>query len=121
MYREMTCAPPPAEEGKHLPRVFVSLASTRLWAGLRTRTLRRLLSRGALRWDKECAAVLVWALWGAASPKTLRFVLALLIRLRDRAAARKIADEGVYRWTFRAGPDTPGKDECDEERLKAAA
>jgi glycosyltransferase involved in cell wall biosynthesis len=121
MYRKMTGALPPPEGGKHLPRVFVSLASTRLWAGLRTRTLRRLLSRGALRWDKECAAILVWALWGAASPRTLRFVLALLIRLRDRAAAGKIADDGVYRWRFRARPRTPGEDVRDEDRLKAAA
>jgi glycosyltransferase involved in cell wall biosynthesis len=121
MYRKMTGALPAAAEGKHLPRVFVSLGSTRLWAGLRTRTLRRLLSRAALRWDKESAAILVWAAWGAASPRTLRFVLALLIRLRDRVAARTIGDEGVYRWAFRTPSRTPDEDDRGEESLKEAA
>ena len=101
MYRTVTGAAP-APGGKLLPRVFVSLGSTRLWAGKRTRALRRLLSRGALRWSRESASILAWALWGAISPRSLRFVLAALIRLRDRRAARLIREDGVYRWTFRA-------------------
>jgi hypothetical protein len=104
MYRTVTGAPPATADGKHMLRVFVSLGSTRLWGGHRTNSLRRLLSRGDLRWNKESAAVLAWAAWGSASPKSLRFVLATMIRLRDRVAARTIGDEGVYRWSFPALP-----------------
>jgi glycosyltransferase involved in cell wall biosynthesis len=98
MYRTVTGAPAAAPGDRHLPRVFVSLGSTRLWAGHRTRSLRRLLFRGALRWDKESAAILLWALWGAVSPKSLRFVLTQLIGMRDKVAARTIGEEGAYRW-----------------------
>ena len=121
MYRRMTGASPAAAGAKHLPRVFVSLGSTRLWAGLRTRAFRRLLSRGALRWNKESAAILVWAAWGAASPRTLRFVLALLIRMRDRVAARTIGEDGVYPWPCRPSAQVSDEDGRDEDGLKAAA
>ncbi|HZF96564.1 MAG TPA: glycosyltransferase family A protein [Allosphingosinicella sp.] len=122
MYRTVTGAPAPAPGGRHLPRVFVSLGSTRLWAGHRTRSLRRLLSRGALRWDRESAAILVWALWGAASPKSLRFVLTRLIGMRDRVAGRTIGDEAAYRWSIPPGAHGD-EDEAEDvpERLNEAA
>lgn len=85
--------------GRMLPRVFVSLGSTYVWAGRRPRMLRRLLRRADLRLDTESAAILAWALWGAASPRTLRFCLAAAVRWRDRRMERRFADEAPVRWT----------------------
>ena len=98
MYRQMRAGPAAPQGGKRLPRVFVSLASTRLWAGRRTRTLRRVLSRGALQPDWESAAVLAWSLWGSVSPRTLRMVLRTFIRLRNALAKRAIDEKIVFRW-----------------------
>ncbi|HEX8641335.1 MAG TPA: glycosyltransferase family A protein [Allosphingosinicella sp.] len=108
MYRAVTGAPPPRTEGKRLPRVFVSLGSTRLWAGESPRMLRRLLRRAELRFDRETLLSLTWSAWGAISPKSLRFVLRSLVGLRDRLAGRKISEDAVYRWTCGGGGGEAG-------------
>jgi len=93
----------PEASGKILPQVFLSLGSTRLWAGHSPAVFRRLLRRGALRWNLESAGILGWAAWGAVSPRSLRFVLKLMVAARDRAAARRFPDEAVYEWVCQAG------------------
>jgi glycosyl transferase family 2 len=88
-------APPP---DRVLPMVFVSLGSTRLWAGDRPGVLGRLWRRGALGFNTGSLAVLGWALWGAVSPRSLRFVLRSMIRARDFAARRRYRDGQAYDW-----------------------
>ena len=87
-----------AEPDKLLPMVFVSLGSTRLWAGDRPGVLGRLWRRGALGFNTGSLAVLGWALWGAVSPRSLRFVLRSMIRARDFAVRRRYREGQAYDW-----------------------
>jgi glycosyltransferase involved in cell wall biosynthesis len=120
MYRKMRAGPAAPEGGKRLPRVFVSLASTRLWAGGRTRTFRRVLSRAALQPDWESAAVLAWSLWGSVSPRTLRLALRTFIRLRNALAMRAVDDRSVFRWNPPAPSPALEKEWGDSDPIKAA-
>jgi glycosyltransferase involved in cell wall biosynthesis len=73
------------------PQVFVSLGSIVLWSGGRPRLFRRLLSRGALGFNRRSVAALVWTAWGSVEPRTLRAYIRLLLiarKLRSRAVMR---------------------------------
>jgi hypothetical protein len=96
-----------------LPRVFLSLGSTRIWAGRRPESLSRLLRHGALRPDVESAAILAWAAWGALSPRSLRFCLAAGVTLRDRRVRRLFADGVPWRWQPALAP------EADDQPISA--
>lgn len=100
MYRtlEDRGAAPAAASGKVLPKVFVSIGSTRLWAGASPAVLSRLWKRAALRLDGESLAVLVWALWGTASPKSLRLALRTVIRARDFTVRNRYRDGEPCVW-----------------------
>jgi glycosyltransferase involved in cell wall biosynthesis len=98
MYRKARGLGTPAADARILPRVFVSLGSTRVWAGRRPAVLSRLLRKGALRPHFETAASLAWAAVGTLSPRSLRFCLAAAIALRDRLARRRFADRAPWRW-----------------------
>jgi hypothetical protein len=108
MYRRMGGFEASPSDGKVLPRVFVSLGSTRLWSGRSPGVLRRLLRRGRLGWNRETAAVLFWALWGSISPSTLRACLRAVVRLRDRSAAQHFRDGSAYEWII---PGAVAKDQ----------
>lgn len=88
-----------AGDGRILPQVYLSLGSTRLWAGRSPGVLARLLRRGALGWNRESAGILAWAAWGAVSPHSLRLFLKLLARARDRAVASRFPDDAVLEWS----------------------
>ncbi|HEY1606445.1 MAG TPA: glycosyltransferase family A protein [Allosphingosinicella sp.] len=88
-----------------LPRVFLSLGSTRIWAGHRPAILSRLLRRGALGLDLESVAILAWAAWGALSPRSLRFCLAAGVTLRDRRVRHLFADGAPWRWRPVSAPE----------------
>lgn len=98
MYRSVYGAPPQSDSGGVLPRVYVSLGSTRLWAGESPDALKRMLADAALKFDRQSLFSLVWAAWGALSPRTLRLALKIAVRLRDLAARRTVKDGRVYRW-----------------------
>ena len=100
MYRTLSGAPTAGggERRRILPRVYVSLGSTRLWAGDRTAMLARLWRRGELGWNAHSLAVLAWALWGAVSPRSLRFALTLLIRARDHSVRNRYRDGEPCAW-----------------------
>jgi glycosyltransferase involved in cell wall biosynthesis len=100
MYRQVRGdRPGTASDGKILPQVYLSLGSTRLWAGHSPAVLARLLRNGALQWNLETGGILVWAAWGALSPRSLRFVLKLMVAVRDRAAGRRFPDDAIYHWS----------------------
>jgi hypothetical protein len=42
--------------------------------------------------------ILVSAIWGHASPSTLRLFMRLSIRARDLLASMRVKDGGVYEW-----------------------
>ena len=78
------------------PRVFIASGSLTLWAGGRPKVLGRLLSRGNLRPDFRTLTALVWASWAAVSPGTLRAVLKMLLRWRNRQGRTPNLDGPVY-------------------------
>ncbi len=98
MYRQAWGLAAAPSGARLLPRVFVSLGSTRIWAGRRPESLSRLLRRGALRLDMESAAILGWAVWGAFSPRSLRFCLAGAVGLRDRKVRHLFPNDTPWRW-----------------------
>lgn len=104
MYRLAKGLAGPSASGRLQPRVFLSLGSTRIWAGRRAESLSRLLRQGALRLDAESAAILAWALWGALSPRSLRFCLAAGVTLRDRWVRHLFADGAPWPWQPIAAP-----------------
>lgn len=84
--------------GRVVPDVFLSLGSTMVWAGRRPGVLLPLLRRGAIRLDGRSLAILAWALWADISPRSLRFLLRLATRGRDRRAGGRFREDAVYRW-----------------------
>ncbi|MBV8687497.1 MAG: glycosyltransferase family 2 protein [Alphaproteobacteria bacterium] len=110
MYRQVNGLPARPASGagaRLLPQVFLSLGSTRLWAGRSPRMLRRLLRRSALRLDRASAGILLWALWGSVSPGTLRFSLRSMARLRDFTVRKRFPDDSVYVWDCPSAASRP--------------
>ena len=98
MYRQAAGLGTVDRRARLLPRVFVSLGSTRIWAGRRPHMFRRLLRRADLRLDPESTAILAWAAWGAVSPRSLRFCLGASVAWRDWRVRRQFADPAPWRW-----------------------
>lgn len=93
---------------KLLPQTFIAFGSQRLWTGERPAILGGMWRRGALSWNLGSIQSLVWATWGALSPRSLRFVLTALVHGRNLAAGRRIRDGEVYDWVpGPAGPPAP--------------
>ena len=82
---------------------MILMASPCLWAGRTPRIFRRMLSRGALKWDRASVGALGWGLWAAISPASLRTSLRLLNRARNASARRRLAGAEYVEW--RVGPD----------------
>jgi GT2 family glycosyltransferase len=118
MYRRLNGLPAATEE-KLLPRVFVSIGSTRLWAGRSPAVLRRLLSRGQLGFNGESAAVLAWALWGSLSPASLRFILRSVVRIRDRAVGKRFVHGWPEEWRIPEGACEEAQPDMAAPRLTA--
>lgn len=101
MYRSLEGEGDPgldADVGPILPKVYLALGSTRLWAGQPPAVLGRLWRSGGLRSDRLSLAILLWAIWSAASPRSLRVFLRSLIRLRDLAVRGRFRDGDPVAW-----------------------
>jgi len=85
-------------EAEISPRVFLSLGSLRLWAGESPAVLGQIWRRSALRWNFESLSILVWALWGSVSPRSLRLALVLLIRARDFTVRHRFTEGQHLAW-----------------------
>ena len=86
------------------PRVFVSAGSRLLWAGGRPRMLGRLLRRGRLGPDMRSITAVVWSLWAAISPATLRLFLRVLLHSKNARALRAGPYPEPIRWTPLSDP-----------------
>lgn len=84
--------------GKVDPRVFISIGSVRLWAGGNPKLFARLLKRGDLSWNFRTLSALVWTAWASISPSSLRSCLMMLLRIRNRLAARSMAGSEPLLW-----------------------
>ena len=84
--------------GRILPQAFVSLATPRIWAGLRPRILKPLLDRGALGFNRESLRALAWAAAAELSPSLLRGAHNVAARLRERLAPQALGRARWLRW-----------------------
>jgi glycosyltransferase involved in cell wall biosynthesis len=97
-YEPLLLRPRGGRSGRLHPYTFLSLGFISLWSGLRPPTLRRLIGAGALGANAETAKALVWALWAAMSPLSLRAVMRMLLRHRNRRAAARLDNAAVCEW-----------------------
>ncbi|HYE16465.1 MAG TPA: glycosyltransferase family A protein [Pyrinomonadaceae bacterium] len=70
----------------------------RLWAGRAPEILGPVLSGGPLGRSPRALLTYLMAVWGAASPASLRHALRYFIRARDVLAGRRVKDGGRYDW-----------------------
>jgi hypothetical protein len=87
-----------AAGGRILPEAFVSLATPMLWAGMKPRILKALLSRGALAFDRRTLRALLWAVWAELSPGSLTAALSAAARVRERWAPAALGEARWLRW-----------------------
>jgi GT2 family glycosyltransferase len=80
------------------PMTFISCGSTRLWSGQSPAVLKRMRRRAGLGPNPASAHALVWVLWGTASPKSLRFFLRTLLRLRNLVARPLLRGRKFVEW-----------------------
>lgn len=94
------------EQGTKLhPRIFVARSWSRVWAGERPGLLGRLLRHGRLRCDRATLESVAFLAWASCAPKSLRFTLRLLTRLRNRIALHQLKGSHVVVWDPFAGSD----------------
>jgi glycosyltransferase involved in cell wall biosynthesis len=89
------------------PRTFVSRGSTRLWSGRSPKILGRMLRRSHFYADLASFQALVWAVWSEILPRTLRWFIRSLLRLRNLAARRRLSRLPGVEWQPR--PEFPAR------------
>lgn len=80
---------------------YAQLAAQRVWAGARAPRFRLSMLRGCS--PARGAQILLYGTWGCVSPRSLRFILAELVRVRDRRAVtrlQRMGREEPYEWSF---------------------
>lgn len=98
-----TPIPPHAPSGKIDLNAFLSGGSASVWAGRRPRVLGPMLRTGRLRARPRAVALLGWAAAAEVSPKALRFVMRILLTLRNRRARRRLGAVDLIEWRPRGG------------------
>ena len=96
-YDDLLCSAV-VDDRKVSPQVFVSLGSITLWGGGRPRLFNRLLTRGALGFDRRSLAALVWTAWASAEPHSLRAFIRLLLLERKLRTSLVMRVEGPVCW-----------------------
>ena len=77
---------------------FYMLGAMRLWAGEPPMLLEALLKKKSLTWNLKTLMILVSAIWGHASPFTLRAFMRSAIQTRDLLASISVKDGKAYDW-----------------------
>ncbi len=77
---------------------FYMLGAMRLWAGEPPRLLEAMIQKKSLHWNAKTLMILVSAMWGHASPSTLRLFMRLSIRARDLLAGVRVKNGRLYEW-----------------------
>ena len=83
------------------PRTFVAAGSLELWAGGKPPSPAHVLKRADLGFNADAAKVLGWTAWGSISPRSLRWSLNQLVRLRNLSAKKTVKPGAVYEWNSR--------------------
>jgi glycosyltransferase involved in cell wall biosynthesis len=81
------------------PWVFVSLGSVMLWAGGKPRLFRRLLRKGKLSFDFRTLSAMAWTAWASFNPSSLRAMLLLLLKARNRFAVAAVPAGDSILWS----------------------
>jgi hypothetical protein len=97
-YDDILRAERPQAGGTVDPRVFVSLGSLALLARQRPKLARRFLARARLKMDVPTLISATWVAWATLSPGTLRSVMEMLARFRDRKLREAIDDNEPIEW-----------------------
>ncbi len=80
-------------------RVYASLASIRIWSGVRPQIIRRALARGDRHFSLQNMFIFLYLLSGTFSPKGLRFLLRLHIQHKNRGIINADCEKaGAVRW-----------------------
>lgn len=80
------------------PETFIGRGSVQLWSGRSPRLLGRMLRQADFRADAQSLQVLGWTLWATMSPKSLRFMLRALMRLRRGGLKPRFQRRGYVQW-----------------------
>ncbi|HET7231799.1 MAG TPA: glycosyltransferase family A protein [Longimicrobium sp.] len=98
-YQPLLEAPRKSAPGSRIaPRVLFSIGAPRLWAGNSPGILRRLVTHGDLRWNRQSAVALAWAALATAAPRLLRGCLAARAWLRDLRVRNRFPDGMPCEW-----------------------
>lgn len=89
-----------AKTVRRSPRIFLSIASSRIGAGQRPGMVIRLLRRGALPRGRADLVALIRLLWGSVAPRSLRAFLVRRADARDRRSAARFPDGIAVEWTY---------------------
>ncbi len=90
-------------ERRSKPLIFLSSTIGRIWSGASPGILGRMLRHASFPRDRESAVVWIIVLWGSISARTLRYVLKIRLRRRNRRMASQFHDGCLYEWRSRAG------------------
>ena len=80
---------------------FYMLGAMRLWAGDPPGLLEAMIENKSLNLNAKTLMILVSAIWGHASPATLRVFMRSSIRARDLLAGMRVKDGRPYEWRIR--------------------
>ena len=94
------------------PRVFMAVGAVQLWGGGRPDMLRPLLKRGRLSFDGRTVLSVVWAVWALLSPSSLRALLRLILRARNRSESAHLHGEAPVLWQ----PGVPPREVVGDSR-----
>ena len=95
--------------GRLHPRIFVARSWMRVWSGQRAIVFGQMLRRARFRFDLASVQSFAFVLWASLSPRSLRLVLQVVTRLRNRIARTRIGDPPFVEWRPR-GPASPAGD-----------
>lgn len=80
------------------PKVFASRSLLPLWLGRRNMVLGRMLRNADWRLNLESLKALLFVAWGALSPRSLRFLVIVGAKSRNRYVRRQLAGVDLVEW-----------------------
>lgn len=85
------------------PRIFIAKSWIRVWAGQRSPAFVRLMRRGRLGFDRGSLVAIAFVGWAAVAPRSLRYLIQQVMRVRNRAMASQLAGRDHIEWQPFAG------------------
>lgn len=103
-YESLLARPEEVADGRRLhPRIFVARSWMRVWSGKRAVVFGQMLRRARFGFDLASVQSFAFVAWASLSPQSLRLVLQVVTRLRNRVARARIGGCPFVEWRPR-GP-----------------